>query len=410
MALDIESIRQDFPVISNRKMVGKKLVYLDSAATAQKPQRVIDCIAKFYSEDYASINRGVYELAENTTLVYEAGRKTVADFIGSESAEQLVFTSGTTESINLVAHGFGCLLQAGDEIVITQMEHHANIVPWQQLCEQTGAILKIAPITEEGELDFDKFSALLNKKTKLVTMTHVSNVLGCTTPIKAVIDLAHAQAIPVLVDGAQAVAHVPVNVKELDCDFYVFSAHKLYGPTGVGALYAKKNWLEKLPPYQTGGDMIRRVSFEKTTFNASPNKFEAGTPNIAGVLGFAEAVRYFQQFSWEDKLQHEQVLVNKLYAGLQTIKGMRLFGPAAAKRTALVSFVHEDVHAHDMGSFLGNDGVAVRVGHHCTMPLMAHLGVAATTRVSLGLYSSKTDVDAFFQALEKALHFFTKGM
>jgi len=407
MSLNIESIRQDFPVIANREMVGKPLVYMDSAATAQKPQCVIDVVSRFYGHDYSSINRGVYELAENTTLAYEAARKTVADFVGSESPEQIVFTSGTTQSINLVANGLSHCLKAGDEVLLTQMEHHANIVPWQQVCEKVGAVIKVAPLTADGELDFEAFSSLVSDKTKLIAIIHVSNVLGCVSPVESVIELAHARDIPVLIDGAQAVAHMPVDVSALDCDFYVFSAHKLYGPTGVGALYAKSVWLDRMSPYQTGGDMIRRVTFEKTTFNRAPQKFEAGTPNIAGVLGFAEAIRYFQQFDWADKLAHERELVTYLDEGLRSITGLRVFGPPAAKRKALVSFVLDDVHAHDVGSFLGNEGVAVRVGHHCAMPLMDSLGVAATTRASLGLYSSKADIDCFFAALEKVLEFFS---
>lgn len=406
MIFDVEAIRADFPVIAKRKMAGKPLVYLDSGATAQKPQCVIDAISNFYANNYASINRGVYELAENTTLAYEAARKTVSDFIGSEKPEQLVFTSGTTQSINLVAHGLaGCHFKAGDEIILTQMEHHANIVPWQQV----GVSIQVAPLTRDGELDLEAFSKLLNKKTKLVAMTHMSNVLGCVTPVEAVIELAHAKGIPVLLDGAQAVSHMPVDVSKLGCDFYVFSAHKLYGPTGVGALYAKESWLEAMPPYQTGGDMIRRVSFEATTFNKAPQKFEAGTPNIAGVIGFAEAIRYFQQFSWVDKLAHEQELVACLDKGLRAIDGLRVFGPPAARRKALASFVWDEIHAHDVGSFLGNEGIAVRVGHHCTMPLMDYLGVAATTRVSLGIYSTKEDIGKLMDALSRVRRFFLGG-
>jgi cysteine desulfurase/selenocysteine lyase len=406
MKWDIESIRQDFPVIANGQMANKALIYLDSAATTQKPQCVIDAVSQYYSKNYASINRGVYELAENTTLAYEAARKKVADFIGSHDSDQVIFTSGATQSINLVAHGLEKHLQLGDEIILTQMEHHANIVPWQQLCERVGASLRVAPLTESGELDFKAFSELIGVKTKLIAMIHVSNVMGCVSPIEAVIELAHSHNVPVLIDGAQAVAHLPIDVRELNCDFYVFSAHKLYGPTGVGVLYAKKKWLERMPPYQTGGDMIRRVTFEKTTFKAGAHKFESGTPNIAGVIGFAEAIRYFEQFDWVDKLAHEQMLVSYLDEGLRAIKNLQVFGPAASRRKALVSFVCDRVHAHDVGSFLGSEGVAVRVGHHCAMPLMSALGVSATTRASLGLYSSKADIDALFFALEKVHNFF----
>jgi SufS family cysteine desulfurase len=407
MTLEIASVRQDFPVIAQRTMNGKPLAYLDSGATAQKPQCVIDAVARFYSHDYASINRGVYELAEQTTQAYEAARKTVAGFIGCDNPDQLVFTSGTTESINLVAHGLAAnYLQPGDEIILSQMEHHANIVPWQLAAEKVGAVIRVAPLTDEGELDLPAFAQLINAKTKLITIIHVSNVMGSVVPVEAVIELAKANGIPTLIDGAQAVAHLPVDVSQLGCDFYVFSAHKLYGPTGVGALYAKADWLERMPPYQAGGDMIRRVSFEKTTFAAAPHKFEAGTPNIAGVIGFAEAVRYFTQFDWADKLAHEQALITYLDEGLRSIPGLQLFGPLAQRRKAVASFVFERVHAHDVGSFLGNEGVAVRVGHHCTMPLMGSLGVAATTRASLGIYSNQADVDALLQGLENVLAFF----
>jgi cysteine desulfurase / selenocysteine lyase len=409
-AFDLEQIRQDFPVIATRLVHDKPLVYLDSGATAQKPQCVIDAVSHFYAHNNANINRGVHELAEQTTLAYEESRRCVSEFIGSESPEQIVFTSGTTESINLVAHGLGAgHIQAGDEIVLTQMEHHANIVPWQQLCERVGAVIKVAPLTQDGELDFSAFSALLSEKTKLVAVIHVSNVMGCVTPVEAIVELARSRGIATLIDGAQAVAHVPVDVSRLGCDFYVFSAHKLYGPTGVGVLYAKAHWLEVMPPYQTGGDMIRRVSFEKTTFNKAPHKFEAGTPNIAGVIGFAQAIRYFQQFEWADKLAHEQALVAYLDEGLRSLTGLRVFGPAPDKRKALVSFVLDHVHAHDIGSFLDNEGIAVRVGHHCAMPLMQHLGLAATTRASLGLYSSKEDIDALLSGLDKARSFFLRG-
>lgn len=405
--MDIDRIRQDFPVIANRQMAGHSLVYLDSAATAQKPQCVIDAITDFYTNNYSSINRGVYELAEKTTLAYEASRLQVAEFIGCSDSRQIVFTSGTTESINLVAHGLAsCSLQAGDEIIVSQMEHHANIVPWQQAGNKTGAIIKVAPLTADGQLDLAGLAALIGPKTKLIALIHVSNVLGCVSPVKQVIELAKAKGIITLIDGAQAVAHVPVNVTELDCDFYVFSAHKLYGPTGVGVLYAKHQWLDAMPPYQCGGDMIRRVTFEKTTFNEAPHKFEAGTPNIAGVIGFAEAIRYFQQFSWEEKIQHEQEVMRYLDEGLRQFDDLMLYGPAVEDRKAVASFLLKDIHAHDVGSFLGNEGVAVRVGHHCTMPLMKYLGVAATTRASVGIYSSKADVDRLVEAIGKLRVFF----
>lgn len=408
MTLNLIAIREDFPVIAKRQMNGRPLVYLDSAATAQKPWAVIDAVSKFYSEDYSSINRGVYELAENTTFAYEAARKTVADFIGCDNPAQLVLTSGATQSINLVAQGLEAnYLQPGDEIILSQMEHHANIVPWQIAAEKTGAIIRVASLTDAGELDMAAFAALINHKTKLIAMIHVSNVMGSVVPVEQVVQLAKKNGIATLIDGSQAVAHLPVNVSEIDCDFYVFSAHKLYGPTGVGALYAKPDWLERMPPYQTGGDMIRRVSFAGTTFAPAPQKFEAGTGNIAGVLGFAAAIDYFTRFSWMDKLAHEQGLMTYLDRGLRALPGLTLHGPSAERRKAVVSFVFDQVHAHDVGSLLANEGIAVRVGHHCAMPLMNYLGVAATTRASLGLYSSQTDVDRLLVGLEKVLKFFS---
>ena len=405
--MDIDRIRQDFPVIANRQMAGKSLAYLDSAATAQKPQCVIDAMSTFYACNNSSINRGVYELAEQTTIAYEQSRQQVADFIGCADAKQIVFTSGTTESINLVAHGLAaCHLKSGDEIIVSQMEHHANIVPWQQAVEKTGAVIRVAPLTDDGQLDVAGLEALVSPKTKLIALIHVSNVLGCVSPVQRVIDLAKSNGIATLIDGAQAVAHEPVNVAELDCDFYVFSAHKLYGPTGVGVLYAKSHWLEAMPPYQCGGDMIRRVSFEKTTFNEAPHKFEAGTPHIAGVIGFAAAIRYFQQFSWEDKLAHERDVMQYMDAGLRQFDDLVLYGPAVDARRAVASFLLKGVHAHDVGSFLGSEGVAVRVGHHCTMPLMKYLGVAATTRASVGIYTSRADVDRLIEAIDKVRQFF----
>lgn len=401
------TIREAFPMIAKSQMNGHPLAYLDSAATAQKPQCVIDAVTSFYSEHYSSINRGVYELAEKTTQVYESARKTVAHFIGSPSPDRIVFTSGATESINLVAHGLAAnYFEAGHEIILTQMEHHANIVPWQQAAKQTGAIIRVAPLTLDGELDLLALEKLITDKTKLIAIIHVSNVLGSVVSIQSVTALAQEKEIPVLVDGAQAVAHLAVDVKELGCDFYVFSAHKLYGPTGVGVLYAKPEWLERMPPYQTGGDMIRRVSFENTIFAEPPQKFEAGTPNIAGVLGLAEAIRYFTQFTWADKEAHEKNLITYLDERLRSMSGIQVYGPIVSNRKSVTSFVVDNIHAHDLGSFLGNEGVAVRVGHHCAMPLMTHLGISAATRASLGIYSNRADLDAFFLALEKARQFF----
>lgn len=408
---DLAAIRADFPVIAHRVVHDQPLVYLDSAATAQKPQCVIDSVTQFYSENNANINRGVHVLAEETTLAYEASRQCVADFIGAQSSSEIVFTSGTTESINLLAHSLGlCHIHSGDEIILTGMEHHANIVPWQQLCERVGARLRVVPVDEQGVLDWRVFESYFNKNTKLVTMIHVSNVMGCKIPAEKVIACAREHSVPVLLDGAQAIAHTPVDVQSLGCDFYVFSAHKLYGPTGVGVLYARSEWLDKMPPYQTGGDMIRRVSFDKATFNTPPHKFEAGTPNIAGVIALSVAIQYFSQFSWADKLAHEKKLLKKLMDGLSVHSDIRILGPDVDNRLALVAFEISAIHAHDMGSYLDQKGIAARVGHHCAMPLIQQLGLTAATRVSVGLYNTEDDIERFLRALDQAIAFFTGGV
>lgn len=395
------SCRDDFPIFKDNKD-GDQLVYLDSGATTQKPQLVIDTVNHFYRTSNASVHRGVYDLAEQSTAAFEGARKKVQQFLGAKSAREIVFTKGTTESINLVASSFSELLnlKPGDEVLISQMEHHANIVPWQMLCERTGACLKVIPLTQKGELDLSAFDQLLCANTKLLSITHVSNVLGTINPVKMLIEKAQAKNVPVLIDGAQAVAHLPVDVTDLDCDFYTFSAHKLYGPTGVGVLYAKEKWLKKMPPYQTGGAMISQVSFEKTTFADYPQKFEAGTPNIAGVVGLGAAIDYVLQKGFSAIASHEKALLRYAKAALSHINGLTVYGDSENK-IAIFSFTLANAHPHDVATILNDSKVAVRAGHHCTMPMMTALGVPALTRASFSIYNGFDDVDALVKALQK---------
>lgn len=402
----LQHIRQQFPVL-NQNVHGKPLCYLDNGATTQKPLSVIDALNHYYSHDNSNVHRGVHQLSQRVTDQYEAARQLVADFLNAANANEIIFTRGTTESINLVAHSFiQPLLHAGDEIIISEMEHHANIVPWQVLCEQTGAVLRILPINEQGELELDKFASLINVKTKLLAITHVSNVLGTINPVADMIKLAHQHNVLVLLDGAQAVAHVPVDVRALDADFYVFSAHKIYGPTGVGVLYAKQSLMQQARPYQTGGSMIRQVSFNGTTYAEGPQKFEAGTPNIAGVIGMAKALEFYQQFSITDIMQHEQALYSKAIEKLTTINNLRLIGTAPNK-IGVISFVVEDVHAHDVATVLDAEGVAVRAGHHCAMPLNERFQVPATVRASIAIYNNQQDIDSLYRGLVKMRELFT---
>ncbi|MEZ5609477.1 MAG: cysteine desulfurase [Rhodocyclaceae bacterium] len=395
----------DFPILS-RTVHGRRLVYLDNGATTQKPETVIEAERTFYRESNANIHRGVHWLSQHATDLYEAGRKTVQRFINAAKAEEVVFTRGTTEAINLVAQSWGrAQLKAGDEILITTMEHHSNIVPWQLLCEQTGAVLKVAPINDAGELELDAFAALLGERTRLVAITHVSNALGTVNPLAGLIEQAHAVGAIVLVDGAQAVAHQAVDVQALGCDFYAFSGHKLYGPTGIGALYGRHALLAAMPPWQGGGDMIRTVSFERSTYADVPQRFEAGTPNIAGVVGLAAAIDYVSGIGMASIAAHEHALLEHATATLNGIPGLRLIGTAANK-AGILSFMVDGIHPHDLGTILDAEGVAIRAGHHCAMPLMTRFGIPGTARASLGVYNDEADIAALAEAIEKAQHMF----
>lgn len=402
---EVQKIRRDFPILHQR-IKGNPLVYLDNAATAQKPRQVLEMLDHFYRHDNANIHRGVHVLSERATEEHEAAREKVRKFLGAASSHEIVFVRGTTEAINLVAQSFGRKhIKAGDEILISHMEHHSNIVPWQLLCEQTGAILKIAPISDQGEILLEDFEKLLSEKTKLVSIVHVSNSLGTINPVKKIIDSAHRRGIPVLVDGAQAVPHLKVDVRELDCDFYAFSGHKLFGPTGIGVLYGKEKFLEEMPPYQGGGDMILSVTFEKTTYNQLPFKFEAGTPNIAGAIGLGAAIDYLNKIDLKGTSKYEKELLSYGTKRLEAIPGLRLIGTASEK-VGVLSFVLAEVHPHDVGTFLDQEGIAVRTGHHCTMPLMLRFGLPATTRASLAFYNTFEEIDALVLAIQKVKEVF----
>lgn len=402
---DFNALRRDFPILQ-QKVYGKPLVYLDSAASSQKPQAVIDALVHYYSKDHANVHRGVHALSERATQAYEDARAKVKRFINAEREEELIFVSGATEGINLVAQSYGQrFVQEGDEIILSVMEHHANIVPWQLLCEKSGAQLKIIPMSDQGELDLDAFQGLLSERTKMVAVVHLSNVLGTVNSIAEITRLAHERGVPVLVDGAQACGHWPVDVKALDCDFYVLSSHKAYGPTGVGVVYGKKSWLDQMPPYKGGGAMIESVSFEKTTYNKLPNKFEAGTPNIADVVAFGAALDYLEKIGLSHILAHERDLVTYALEKLKAIPGLRLIGEAK-ERCGVFSFMLDGIHPHDLGTFLDREGIAIRVGHHCAMPLMQRLGVPATARASFGLYNSREDIDALIEGITLAKRFF----
>lgn len=383
--------REDFPLIGNS-------VYLDNGATTQKPKAVIERIRRFYEEENANVHRGVYELSARATLAYEESRKIIARFIGA-SPEEIIFTKGTTESINLAAFAFAePLLSEGDEILISYMEHHANIVPWQQLCERTGASLKIVPVDNNGELRLDELETLLTEKTKILALTHVSNVLGTINPVKEIIKKAHGKNIPVLIDGAQAIARMPIDVNDLDADFYAFSGHKMYGPTGIGVLYGKRKHLHRMRPYQCGGDMILRVTFEKTTWNDIPHKFEAGTPHIAGAIGLAEAVNYIEQADREKIEAYEKDLLQYAEKKLRAIEGLEIIGNPQ-QRSGVLSFLLGDAHPHDIAHELSIKNIAVRAGHHCAQPIMNYFGVPATTRASIAMYNNRQDIDALANAL-----------
>lgn len=401
----VQAWRADFPILATR-VHGKPLVYLDNAATTQKPLAVIEAESLYYRRDNANVHRGVHVLSQRATDAYEAARGKVRHLINARRAEEIIFVRGTTEAINLVAQSYGRdRLGPGDEIILSVMDHHSNIVPWQILCEQTGAQLRIIPVNDAGELDMEAYQGLLNAHTKLVTLVHVSNALGSVNPVHAIIEQAHARGVPVLLDGAQAVAHLQVDVQALDCDFYAFSGHKLYGPTGIGVLYGKAALLDAMPPYQGGGDMIRAVSFEGTTYNTLPFKFEAGTPNIAGVIGLGAAVDYVMKIGLDTIAAHEHALLGYATQALAAIPGLRIVGTAREK-TGILSFLLEGAHPHDIGSILDRHGVAIRAGHHCTMPLMQRFGVSATARASFALYNTREEVDKLVTAIHHARELF----
>ena len=404
-AFDVQRIRRDFPILTQR-IHGKALVYLDNAATTQKPQSVIDAMVRSYAVDNANIHRGVHLLSERATQAYEEARVKVQKFLNAPQAREIIFVRGTTEAINLVAQTFGrANIGKDDEVLITEMEHHSNIVPWQMICEEKGAHLKVLPITDEGELRMDLLDGLLTDRTKIVAVAHVSNSLGTINPIKTIVEKAHHRGIPVLVDGAQAVAHMPVDVQALDCDFYAMSGHKLFGPTGIGVLYGRLRLLEAMPPYQGGGDMISAVSFRKTTYNVVPNKFEAGTPNIAGSVGLGAAIDYVKALDFSAVTAYESDLLAYGTKALTAVPGIRIVGTASNKASVL-SFVMDDVHPHDIGTILDQEGVAIRTGHHCTQPLMERLCVPATARASLALYNTREEIDALIGALSKVREIF----
>ena len=402
---DVEEVRRDFPILGE-KVRGKPLVYLDSAATTQKPRVVIERLDRYYRTENANIHRGIHFLSERATEAYEEARATVARFLGAADAREIVFVRGTTEAINLVAQSYGRkFIGEGDEIIVSAMEHHSNIVPWQILREQVGADLRVIPMNNHGELLVDEYERLFSDQTKLVAVTHLSNALGTINPVGEIIRIAHRRGVPVMVDGAQAVPHLRVDVREIDCDFYAFSGHKLYGPTGVGVLYGKASLLDAMPPYQGGGDMISSVTFEKTLYNVLPYKFEAGTPNIAGAIGLGAAIDYLSKVRLDLVAAHERELLAYATEAVSAIKGVRIIGTAREK-AAVLSFVLDGVHAHDVGTILDQDGIAIRAGHHCAMPVMERFGVPATARASLALYNQREEVDALVGAIEKVKRVF----
>jgi cysteine desulfurase / selenocysteine lyase len=405
--LDIIAIRQEFPVL-NRKVKGRPLIYLDNAATTQKPQVVIDALTYYYNHLNANIHRGIHTLAEEATAAFEETRDAVKDFIGAGSREEIIFTKGTTEGINLVAYSWGRKnIREGDEIIISNMEHHSNIVPWQLLCEEKGAILKVIPINDAGELELDEYEKLLSSKTKLVSIVHVSNALGTINPVKQMIALAHAVGAVFMVDGAQSTVHLDIDVTDMDCDFFAFSAHKLYGPTGVGVLYGKKAILEAMPPFQGGGEMIKEVTLTKTVFNDLPYKFEAGTPNVADVIAFKSAIQFIRFYGKEKIRKHENELLNYSQEELEKIPGLRIVGKAKEK-VSVVSFIVEGAHPQDIGILLDNRGIAVRTGHHCAQPLMDRFCISGTTRASFALYNSAFEIDELVNALSKVVKILKK--
>jgi cysteine desulfurase / selenocysteine lyase len=402
---DVEKVRADFPIL-HQQAHGHPLVYLDNAATSQKPRAVIDAIVRYYEGYNANIHRGVHYLSERATAEYEASRKTVQQFVNAARPAEIIFVRGTTEAINLVAQTYGRThVGDGDEVLITTLEHHSNIVPWQLLCEEKHAKLRVSPINEAGELIIEEFEKLLGPRTKIVAVGHVSNALGTVNPIATIVKMAHARNIPVLVDGAQAVPRMPVDVQQLDCDFYTFSGHKTYGPTGIGVLYGKLPLLEAMPPYQGGGEMISSVTFEKTLYNKVPHKFEAGTPDISGPIGLRAAIEYLERLGMENVASYEHELLTYATEQVSKVRGVRLVGTAKEK-AGVLSFVMEGVHPHDIGTILDQEGIAIRTGHHCAQPVMARFGLDATARASFGLYNTKEEVDVLVRGLEKVQEVF----
>jgi cysteine desulfurase/selenocysteine lyase len=400
-AYDVARIRGDFPAL-HQQIHGKPLVYLDNGASTQKPKAVIDTISAFYTHDYANVHRAVHTLGERATQAYEAAREKARRFINARSPAEVIFVRGATEAINLIAQSYGrSTLRPGNEVILTQMEHHSNIVPWQLLREQTGIVLRVVPINDSGELMVDELEKLFNRQTRLLTLTHLSNALGTINPVRRIIEMAHALSVPVLLDGAQAVPHLSVDVQALDCDFYAFSGHKLYGPSGIGVLYGKENLLEALPPYQGGGEMIRYVTFDKTEYADLPCKFEAGTPNIAGAVGLGAAIDYVSGIGLSAIAAHEQDLLTYVTDRATEVTGMRIVGTAHEK-ASILSFELTGVHPHDIGTILDSEGVAIRAGHHCAMPVMRRFGVPATARASFGMYNTREEIDTLVAALHRA--------
>jgi cysteine desulfurase/selenocysteine lyase len=402
---DASRIRADFPAL-HQSIRGKPLVYVDNAATTQKPQAVIDALVHYYAFDNSNVHRGVHTLATRATEAYEGARKKVASFINAADPAEIVFVRGTTEGINLIARSFtGCCIRSGDEVLISAMEHHSNIVPWQILCGESGARLRVIPMDERGEILLDEYEKMLTPETRIVAVVHISNSLGTVNPVKEIVRRAHAKNIPVLVDGAQSVPHVAVDVRDMGCDFFVFSGHKMYGPMGIGVVYGKREILERMPPYQGGGDMIASVTFDRTTYNALPYKFEAGTPHVAGVVGLGAAIDYVRGFGFPAIEAHEKGVTSYAIDRLRSIPGLRPIG-TAAERASVVSFVIDGIHPHDVGTILDREGIAVRTGHHCTQPVMDFFGVPATTRASFGIYNTREDVDSLVAALLKVKEVF----
>ena len=400
---DVAAARANFPILS-REMNGHPLVFLDNAASSQKPKQVIDAISRYYSYEHANVHRGVYQISAAATDAFEHAREAACNYLNAGSIREVIFTKGTTDSINLVATAFERgILKPGDEVLITGMEHHSNIVPWQIACEQTGATLKHIPVNERGELILDQLDQLINDNTRIVALVHISNTLGTINPVEHIINAAHAKDVPVLLDGAQAMPHMRVDVRALDVDFYACSGHKMYGPTGIGILYGKQEWLDRLPPYQGGGEMIREVTLERTEYNELPFKFEAGTPNIAGVIGLGATIEYLNGLPWDDITKHEHALLEYATNGLTSVEGLLIVGEASEK-ASVVSFVVEGVHPHDLGTLLDQQGVAVRTGHHCTEPLMTCFGIPGTVRASFSFYNTFEEVDRLVEATNRAIN------